>query len=136
MHAEPPPAVTRSASPDWRWRLGLRGLSRGALGWLTLGLTLLGEAGNLFLRYGLGWQSARDTIALAPWTAGLRIHHCYLGALAVFLGLACRPGATARRPLLVLGAALVLSGLLHHGAVLWWLDGAPAFSFYYPGYGP
>lgn len=101
---------------------------------LVLGLTLLFESLTAFARFGLGLRSNEATRSyVAVFTGGLRVHHGYLGALLLgvaFLALRERP--RAREGLMILGAALLLSDLVHHFLVLWPLTGDPSLDVFYP----
>lgn len=89
------------------------------------------EAVTLLCRFGLGLQSTRDTRWLARWTRGIRIHHGYVGAVAL--------GPFALAPMdplvadigIVIAGALLLSDLAHHFLVLWPLTGSPQFDLTY-----
>jgi hypothetical protein len=89
------------------------------------------EAVTLFFRFGLGLQATRDTRRLARWTRGVRIHHGYVGLVAL--------GPFAVAPVdplvadvgIVISGALILSDLIHHFLVLWPLTGSPQFDLTY-----
>lgn len=95
--------------------------------------TLAMELATVFCRFILGWQSTRDTAAtIGRLTGGIRIHHGYFGV-----------GLLAAAPLywstlaiaswvVVGGAALVLSDLIHHFLVLWPITGRHEFDLVYP----
>jgi hypothetical protein len=97
--------------------------------------TLIGaaaiEAVTLLFRYGLDLRSTRDTRWLARWTRGIRIHHGYVGAVAL--------GPFALAPVdpmisdigVIVAGALLLSDLAHHFLVLWPLTGSPQFDLTY-----
>ncbi len=87
------------------------------------------EAVTLAGRYLGGVQVTRDTSWLAPLTLGYRIHHGYFGLLILLFG-SLLPGRW-RRWGWTLGWALLLSDLLHHFVVLWWLEGDPQFHIRY-----
>ena len=96
-------------------------------------LTVLIEAVTVLLRFGLGMQSTEETAStVGRLTGGIRIHHGYLGVLAMLIA----AGAARRHPaaawLLVLGIALVASDLIHHFLVLWPIVGSPQFDLVYP----
>ena len=104
-----------------------------AVFWVCL-LTVLFEGITAFFRFGLGWEATRDTKRLiAPLTGQIRIHHAYIG-------LAMLPFAAALRKkypvfafrLLVFGAALFLSDMIHHFCVLKPLTGNSEFYLVYP----
>jgi hypothetical protein len=96
--------------------------------------TILLEGVACLLRFGLGMESTRDTGALGPFTFGLRIHHGYVGLLALIASLVLPSSRPWRRLLFRAGAALLASDLLHHFVVLWALTGSPQFDFFYPGH--
>jgi hypothetical protein len=89
------------------------------------------EAVTLYFRFGLDLQSTRDTRWLARWTRGIRIHHGYVGAVAL--------GPFALAPInpvvadigVIIAGALILSDLVHHFLVLWPLTGSPQFDLTY-----
>lgn len=97
-------------------------------------LTVLIEGVTALLRFGLHLESSRDTAStVGRLTGGVRIHHGYIGLLAVLIAAA----VLRRRPLLgrwllVAGIALVLSDLVHHFLVLWPIMGSPEFYLFYP----
>ena len=97
-------------------------------------LAVLIEAATILCRFGLHLESTRETAStVGRLTGGIRIHHGYLGLLAVLLGAAVlrRRPATARW-LLVVGIGLVASDLVHHFLVLWPIVGSPEFHLVYP----
>lgn len=89
-------------------------------------LTLLIEAVTAIGRFACGVRSTRDTCAVAPFTAGLRIHHCYVGVAVAALA------PVAGAPFLCVGVALVASDLIHHFLVLWPVTGDHEFDLTYP----
>lgn len=93
-------------------------------------LALLFEAVTVFARFGLGLQSTRDTRHLAALTSGFRIHHGYVGALLLLAACRMGPGMWRDRGL-ILGVALLVSDLVHHFGVLWWITGDPQFDLRY-----
>jgi hypothetical protein len=97
-------------------------------------LTVVFELGAILLRFGAGFESTRDTQSfLGRWTGGLRIHHGYLGlALLTVAAVLARRKPNWARALLVLGAALVASDLIHHFLVLWPITGSPQWDWVYP----
>jgi hypothetical protein len=97
-----------------------------------LGLTVLFEAVTCLFRFGLRMQSTRDTGVLRHLTFGLRIHHGYIGLLLVLFTLLLPRGSSWQMWCLRVGAALVLSDLVHHFLVLWPITGDPAFDLTYP----
>jgi hypothetical protein len=68
---------------------------------------ILFEALTLFSRFGLAFESQRDTAPLRHVTFGVRIHHGYIGI------------------------ALLFSDLFHHFAVLWPVTGTHQFFLLY-----
>lgn len=105
-----------------------RSILRGTLLW-----TLIFEGLTCALRFGAALESTRDTAStVGQLTAGLRIHHSYIGLLLV-------PLATlyeSRSPrfskyLIVLGLSLLCSDLIHHFVVLWLVTGSPQFDLMY-----
>lgn len=100
----------------------------------SLLLTVVFEAVTCLLRFGFQLESTADTAStIGLLTAGLRIHHSYVG-LAVILW-SCWLWERRRRPaffLLATGMALVSSDLIHHFVVLWIVVGDPQFDLVYP----
>jgi hypothetical protein len=111
-------------------RTGFQLTPAAAIVWCLL-LAAAIEVFTCFLRFGLHLEAGRDTGFLCAVTCGLRIHHAYVGLAVIVLAL-----LTARGPLLpwcvIVGAALVISDLVHHFLVLWPLTGRPEFEFFYP----
>ena len=97
---------------------------------VTVALAVAIEALTCALRFGLGWESTRDTAAMGRLTLGLRVHHAYLGAALMLLGACLRP-SRVRDAFLIFGAALVASDLAHHFLVLWPITGSPQFDLTY-----
>jgi hypothetical protein len=97
-------------------------------------LTVLFEGITVLCRFGLNLESTRDTASTVGLiTAGIRIHHSYLGFLLAgmaFWGLKAKPELA--RWVLAIGVALVCSDLIHHFVVLWLITGSPAFDLFYP----
>ena len=97
-------------------------------------LTALIEGITVLLRFGLHLEATRDTAStFGRLSGGIRLHHGYVGLLAVLIAAA----VLRRRPLLgrwlvVVGIALVLSDLVHHFLVLWPIVGSPEFYLFYP----
>ncbi len=110
-------------------RMDFRLTSTAAIGWCLLLAAAL-EILTCYLRFGLHLEASRDAGFLGAITAGVRIHHGYVGLALVVLAL-----LVARGPLLqwslIVGAALVISDLVHHFLVLWPLTGSPEFDFFY-----
>ena len=91
------------------------------------------EAVTCVMRFGFGLESTRDTAALGSLTGGIRIHHSYIGALMLIASWFMRRDTALRAWCLRLGAALLLSDLIHHFGVLWLTEGDPQFDLTYPG---
>ena len=97
-------------------------------------LTLLFEALTLVLRFGLQFESTRDTAStIGLLTLGIRRHRGYCGALLVLVAWGIsREAPRLSRYGYTLGGALVLSDMLHHFLILWPLTGSPQFDLLYP----
>jgi hypothetical protein len=119
-----------------RW---LAALSSGTVALLAAGLTAIIELVTVVLRFGFGLQSHTSTSWMAPLTLGLRIHHGYYGILMLLVAArlsspksACvRKRAALRNALVIVGAALFLSDMIHHFLVLWPITGSPEFYIRY-----
>ena len=100
-----------------------------------VGLSLLMEGITCVLRFGLGMESTRDTAStVGRLTGGIRIHHGYVGVLAVLGARCCHPQQRNRRRvwwMQVIGWSLIWSDLMHHFLVLWPLTGSPHFDLVY-----
>lgn len=99
--------------------------------WLTIAFELL----TVVLRWGFDLQSTRDTAStVGVLTMGIRIHHLYIGAAMIPLGLWWRKRKHAEigRWILIVGIAAFLSDLVHHFLVLWPIEGNPHFHLVYP----
>lgn len=88
---------------------------------------------TIALRFGLELQATRDTASnIGVLTGGIRIHHGYIGILLLIISLVLwrytRPFA---QRMLIIGAALLISDLIHHFVVLWLLTGNPEFNILY-----
>ena len=96
-------------------------------------LTLLFETVTAFCRFGLDFEATRDTRELlAPLTANLRIHHCYIGLLMLpFAALLHKARPAPAAWILQIGCALILSDLVHHFIVLYSVVGSPEFDLVY-----
>ena len=92
------------------------------------------EAVTCLLRFGFGLHAERETVWIAQFTFGYRIHHFCLGVL-MLIAAALVPSRGWRNLLVVVGIGLVASDMIHHFAVLWPITGSPEFRFRYPGYG-
>jgi len=93
--------------------------------------TFIIEAVTVFFRFGLGKESTKDTAFLKHLTFGYRIHHGYIGLLAVTLLPFLNMSGRTKNILIILGWSLVLSDLIHHFLVLWPVTGSPQFDFKY-----
>ncbi len=112
----------------WAW-LGLLSFWS-AMAWGTA-LAVAFELVTCIFRFGLDLQSSQDTLYFASFTFGYRIHHGYLGLLALLL-LCVIPGRSWRRLFLMIGLCLAVSDLVHHLLVLWPITGSPEFDLRYP----
>ena len=98
--------------------------------WLTVALEVLTCA----LRFGAKLESTRDTAStVGRLTFGVRIHHSYIGAVVLIVAMVI----LNRRPwlgryLLIIGAGLLFSDLIHHFLVLYPITGSPHFHLWYP----
>ncbi len=97
----------------------------------TAVLTAAIELVTIFLRFGLGLKAAQVTAWLARFTFGLRIHHAYIGALVLVASVFAGARPSLMNALLMLGASLVLSDLVHHFLILWPITGSPEFHLTY-----
>jgi hypothetical protein len=95
-------------------------------------ITALVEGVTILLRFGVGLRSDEDTRWIARITAGHRIHHAYLGVALMLASLLCDRASGARNALVIFGAGVALSDLVHHYLVLWPLTGSPEFNVRYP----
>lgn len=93
--------------------------------------TFIIEGITAFFRFGLGKESTKDTAFLKHLTFGYRIHHGYIGLLALLLLPFFKLPGKTRNILVILGWALVLSDLTHHFLVLWPITGSPQFDIKY-----
>jgi hypothetical protein len=107
--------------------------TRNTLIW-SIVLTAVFEVITVFCRFGLNLESTRDTAStIGIITAGIRIHHGYLGLLIAAIalwGLKAKPEIA--KWALAIGVALVCSDAIHHFIVLWLTTGTPAFDLFYP----
>ena len=98
--------------------------------WLVAIGTVVIEMICLILRFAFGLESTRDTAStIGVMTLGLRIHHGYVGAVMIVLGLFLLP--RWNRAAIILGSALLASDLIHHFLVLWPITGSPQFDLFY-----
>lgn len=108
--------------------LGLRRLD---IVWgAILGIVI--ETITCILRFVLDLQSTRDTGHLRHFTFGLRIHHGYIGLIAIVFAMGLTMPRSVRRWGFVIGMALLVSDLVHHFIVLWYTTGSPQFDLVYP----
>ncbi len=100
----------------------------------SLLLTALLEGVTVFFRFGLGMEATKATASTTGrLTGGVRVHHGYLGIVAILVAAAMlRRRPDVARWLLVVGVALVLSDAVHHFLVLWPIVGSPQFDLVYP----
>lgn len=96
-------------------------------------MTIVFELITCVMRFGLQLESTRDTAStVGRLTCGIRIHHSYIGAMAILIS--CwlwRKMPDASWWLLVIGLGLFFSDLIHHFLVLWPITGSPEFDFVY-----
>lgn len=114
-----------------RLSLWLAGLSPRATAASTAALTAAIEFVTVTLRFGLGLQAHTSTSWMAPLTFGYRIHHGYWGALLLAVAAILWRRPALRNALIVVGASLFLSDMIHHFLVLWPLTGSPEFYIRY-----
>ena len=88
------------------------------------------EAITIGIRFGLNFESTRDTSVVGTFTCGLRVHHGYIGLFLIPLAW-CAP-LGLRHALWIFALGLVLSDLMHHFLVLWPITGDPQFDLVYP----
>lgn len=80
-------------------------------------------------------QITRDTAStVGVLTMGLRIHHLYMGAVAIPIGLWWHKHRSAKwgRWIFIVGVAAFFSDLIHHFLVMWPITGDPHFHLVYP----
>ena len=106
-------------------------MARSDLSWVII-ITLLMELLTCLLRFCIGMRPARDTSWLAPYTFRVRIHHGYLGVIAILSSVWFAEHGAVREWALTIGTALVLSDLIHHFLVLWPIQGNPEFDLTCP----
>lgn len=95
--------------------------------------TAVFELVTLALRFGFSLESTRDTAStVGVITAGLRVHHSYLGILLLPLAawLPRRAGWFEWK-LAGIAGGLICSDLIHHFVVLWLITGSPQFDLFY-----
>jgi len=90
------------------------------------------EVLTLTARFGMGFESTRDTQWIGDYSFGLRIHHGYVGVLLIIAAaLLLRGRPRLKATFLTLGIGLFFSDLVHHFLILWPLTGSPQFDFVY-----
>ncbi len=99
--------------------------------WIAI-LTLVIEAITVLFRFGFRIQATRSPAFIARFTFGIRIHHGYLGIILLIVSLIPTLPVYLPNMLLILGSSLLLSDLIHHFVVLWWITGDPQFHLRYP----
>lgn len=131
--AEPLENLTGSSNTVHRPWIRQFPFDRDTLSW-CLALTAVIELLCVILRFGFGAESTTATAStVGVLTLGIRIHHGYLGALLIPIGLIWNRGTKSIGWFsLVIGVSLLLSDLIHHFLVLWPITGSPHFDFTYP----
>ena len=110
-----------------RWN----GLSTRAM-WLWIALaTAFVEGVTLILRFGFGLKAQVESSWVAPLTFGFRIHHGYIGVALLLAALLVKSNKGLRNVLVICGAALVFSDMIHHFIVLWAVAGSHEFYLRY-----
>ena len=98
-------------------------------------LTALIEAVTLLFRFGFGLKSTESTAStVGKLSFGIRIHHGYIGLLLLIL-LMIIPALRRTKManiLLVIGASLFISDIIHH-TILYFVTGSADFDLVYPG---
>ncbi len=104
-----------------------------------LAVTVAVELVCLLLRFGFNLESTTATAStIGRLTFGLRIHHGYIGALMIPIGvvLANSQSQPLRKKIgwlvFVIGVGLFASDMIHHFLVLWPITGSPQFDLVYP----
>lgn len=98
--------------------------------WKAVAVTVAFEVVTIILRFGLDFQTTRDSASMARFTFGLRIHHGYVGFVFLLIAAFLKP-SRVRDWAWILGVALVASDLAHHFLVLWPITGSPHFDLTY-----
>ncbi len=106
-------------------------LSPKAIALLTAALTAAIELVTLILRFGLGLEAQVDTAWMERFTFGYRDHHGYWGILLLVVAAFARKRPALRNALVMIGASLFLSDMIHHFLVLWPVTGSPEFYLRY-----
>ncbi|MFZ5949954.1 MAG: hypothetical protein ACOYXC_04585 [Candidatus Rifleibacteriota bacterium] len=96
-------------------------------------LTLAIEAITLFFRFGLSLESTKHTAStVGRLTGGIRIHHGYIGILfLLLLTLPALRKSNFGNILLVIGASLAISDIIHH-SILYFVTGSADLDLVYP----
>lgn len=98
----------------------------------TVLATLLFELITVVLRFIFELRAETSLAFLGYVTGGVRIHHLYVGVVICAVALLTTLPAYWNNALLVVGAAMIFSDVLHHFAVLWPLTGSHEFHLKYP----
>jgi hypothetical protein len=113
-------------------------LSRKAVILWSFLLTVVFETITVVLRFGFQLTSTEQTAStVAVMTAGIRIHHSYIGVAMLFAAwwMIDRIKPEYRiwmQWILICGWAMFWSDIIHHFAVLWPIEGDPQFDLVYP----
>jgi hypothetical protein len=107
--------------------------NRSVIVW-SLALAAVIEAITAALRFGFDLSATAATAdTVGALTGGIRIHHGYIGILLLIGSrLFAKPRPRLCQLLLIAGAALLVSDLVHHFLILWPLVGSPQFDLVYP----
>ncbi|KAA1260034.1 hypothetical protein LF1_25720 [Rubripirellula obstinata] len=108
-------------------------LDRYTLAW-CVGLTLFIELVCVVLRFGFNQSSSVATAStIGVITFGYRVHHGYIGALLIPIGiLTFSQRWSWGWVCFVAGVGLFASDAIHHFLVLWPITGSPQFDLVYP----
>ena len=98
----------------------------------VLAMTVVIEAVTCLFRFGFRLEMTRNTSWISALTFGIRIHHGYFGVILCLASMTLMRSSPLGRFGLRLGAALILSDLVHHYAILWPIVGSPQFDLTYP----
>ena len=108
------------------------GLSLAQVALIGLLIAAVLELLTVWMRFGLGLQSTRDTSLIGALTLGIRIHHGYIGLVLLLFAWWFDANLGLRNILLMLGVGLLVSDFIHHFLVLWPITGSPQFDLVYP----
>ena len=133
MREQEPSATDQEAGLKGRIALRLSRLSARGVCLCTAAVTLAIETFTVMLRFGFHLQAQAQTSWLAPLTFGFRIHHGYYGAVMLIAAALLGRRKALRNALIIVGAALFLSDMIHHFLVLWPVTGSPEFYIRYGG---